>query len=226
MTGRALSRAAGVAVIAVATSVGSGEVSGQLALGVTGGVNRATIAWSPSPLGDLVEGLERRSAFTGGVVARLSGPGRLHLRAEIVHEGKGFAEVDGVERTELEADYLQLPVLVGVEVARDRRVGPGLYLGPWIARETGCRASARTPSGRVAFDCDEVPGDPVLRKKTDFGWAVAATLTVRDLGPAEAVVDLRYSAALRNIDAAEELENIDVRHRGYALSLALLVPLR
>jgi hypothetical protein len=198
----------------------------QLAIGVRGGLNVSTIAWSPTPLGDGVDGLTRRKAFSGGLVFAAEGPGPLRFRAEGLYSGKGFSTRDSpTESRHLAVDYLEVPLLVGLTLAGGDKLRPELYAGPWAAWEVDCDAELRTVSASLSFECDEIPDDPVLRKTTDFGWVAGISLMVADLGPLQGLIDLRYSASLRNVDAAPEIDNVRAKHRAYSAAAGLLIPI-
>lgn len=202
------------------------DARAQLAIGIRGGLNASTIAWSPTPLGDGVDGLTRRKAFSGGLVLAADGPGPLRFRTEALYTGKGFGAGDSpTESRHLAVDYLELPLLVGLTLARGDWLRPELYAGPWVAWEVDCDAELRTPSASMSFECDEVPDEPVLRKTTDFGWVAGISLFVANLGPLQGLLDLRYSASLRNLDAAPEIDNVRAKHRAYSASMGLLIPI-
>ena len=77
----------------------------------------------------------------------------------------------------------------------------------------------------MSFDCNDVPGDPVLRKTTDWGVAAGFSLSFDGVGPFRALLDARYTAGLRNIDAAPAVDNVNARHRGYSISAGVTLPL-
>lgn len=196
-------------------------------VGVKAGAASTTVAWSPSPLGDGFEELERRKAATFGGYLDARVLDAVHLRAEILLSPKGFREVQSNgENTRLEVGYVEVPILVGVRPpSLDGPVVPEVYAGGWMAWERSCTAGLEAGTVALDFDCDEIPDEPVLRQTTDWGLAVGAALGVRLGSRLRSTVDLRYTRALRNIDASEALDNNDVRHRGLALTVGLGVRL-
>ena len=213
-----------VAIVLAGTAVPGDAQS--IDVGIKGGFNASTIAWSPTPLGSGLDELERRRSFAGGLVLAIAGPGRFRLRGEILHSSKGYTEIenDG-DRLGIAVDYLEIPVLFGFALpVGSHRVVPELYAGPWMSWKTRCNASLEVATTAVSFDCNEVPGDPILRKTTDWGVAVGAGLTFPTLGRLKGMMDVRYTAGLRNLDAQADIDNVNVRHRSYGITLGLLIP--
>ena len=206
-------------------ALGAEAANGQVAVGVKGGFNASTIAWTPTALGDGPDRLERRRAFSGGLMVTVEGPGPVRFRAEVLSTGKGFSEIEANgDISRLFLDYLEVPLLVGLVAPVSSRVRPEVYAGPWISWETDCDATLEAAFTSLSFDCDDVPGDPVLRKTTDFGFAVGASLTIDGVGPLQGFLDLRYAAGLRNVDDAPAVDNVRAKHRGYGITAGLFLP--
>ena len=212
--------------LAAGLLVGPGALDAQqVEIGVRGGFNAATIAWSPSPLGGGPEETERLRSFTGGVTLGFAATERLTLRAELLLTGKGFRELSGDgDITTLDLDYYEVPVLVAWRLASGSGFSPEIYAGPWISRERSCTASLANGDVFLSFDCNDVPDDPVLRKTTDWGVAAGVAVSFDAVGPFRALIDARYTAGLRNVDGAPAVDNIDAKHRGYALSAGISLP--
>jgi len=196
-----------------------------LELGLTAGLNRATVAWEATPLGNGFETVEHRTSFRGGLTVALRVGDRLSLRGELLRTGKGFREVEAAgDDTVLDLTYLELPVLFGVRFPMDGPVEPELYAGPYLARETGCEVSGTVDGQALAFDCDEIPGEDVLRRETEWGGVVGVALRLGNPAGPRLVFDVRYTRGLRNVDAGPEVDNFDIRHRGLAAVVGLSVP--
>lgn len=194
----------------------------DLAVGVKAGLNSGTIAWSATPLGEQLEDLERLNGIGLGATAELAGPRGLRTRLEALWTRKGFAQIEDGDRTTLSLRYLEIPLLLGWAFApAQSAVSPQLYGGPWIAFETSCQAGLEAPTEAVEFDCDEVPGDPVLREKTDWGWAVGGLVDIAVSEKLHSQLDLRYTAGIRNVDGAPDFDNINARHRGLSVTVGL-----
>ena len=206
--------------IVAGLSLGAGALAAQrVEVGVRGGYTAATIAWSPSPIGGGPEVTERLGGFTGGVTFAFAATTRLVLHAELLLTGKGFREIQGDgDIATLDLDYYEVPVLVGFQLTPGSSFSSELYAGPWISRERSCTASITNPDTSLSFDCNDVPEDPVLRKTTDWGVAAGIAVSFDAVGPFRALLDARYTAGLRNIDDAPAVDNVNARHRGYAIS--------
>lgn len=195
-------------------------------LGVKVGLNRATVAWEATRLGDGFETLERVNALVAGLTLALPLSDRIAVRVEALRTGKGFREVQANgDETLLDASYLETPVLVALMLRSGAAVTPELYAGPYLARETSCRVEAVLAGTPVAFDCDEVPDDPVLRETTEWGAVVGVAIHLGQAGGMRGVLDGRYSRGLRNVDSSPDIDNLNLRHRGLALTLGLTLAL-
>lgn len=221
----------GTGIVAVAVAMALAVIAPptgaqQVEIGVRAGGSATTVAWKPSPLGTRIESLQRRKAATGGVFVSVRASDRIHARVEALFAQKGFTEVDDDATSTIAVDYLEIPLFVALALRpTTERVVPEVFAGPWVAWEVRCKAAATEGTTSVSFDCDEVPGDPVLRRTLDWGLIVGAGLGVADVGPFRLSVDARYSAGLRNIDAEDEVDNINAHHRGLAATLGLALPL-
>lgn len=197
-----------------------------LEVGLRAGVNRATVAWDPTPLGEGFDELHARTAFTGGASVSLGAPLGFRVRAEASWTGKGFREVAaGGDETRLELAYLEVPLLLARRLRTGGPVTPELYAGPYWAREVSCRIEGEVEGESVGFDCDEVPGDPVERRTAEWGAVGGVALHVGNASGPRVVVDLRYTRGLRNVDGAPTVDNLNTRHRGLGVTAGVTVPL-
>ena len=190
---------------------------------VKGGVNSATINWSPSRLGTVLENVERRTGLTAGLSLSFSARERMRFHLEGLFTEKGFTERPNTSQsTSLEVSYLEIPALVGWTLTPPgARWHPQLYAGPWVAFEFQCTAVARSAAADASFDCDNVPDDPVLRETWDWGASVGGLIEGLTFGSWIARLDIRYSRGLRNVDAAPEIDNIGAHHTGFAVTVGL-----
>lgn len=213
---------------AVVGLLAPGGASGQsMEVGLKAGVNRATVAWSPSPIGSAFEELRRRTAFTGGATVSVAVPLGLMIRAELLWTGKGLREVqeDGVE-TRLELGYLEIPLVVARRLHTGSALTPEVYAGPYLAREASCRLEADLQGEEMAFGCDQAPDGPVERRTTEWGAVGGVAVHLGNRSGPRVVLDVRYALGLRNVDGAPDVDNLDTRHRGLAITAGLTVPLR
>jgi len=197
-------------------SAGGAEAQTGWELGVRGGLLRTSLAHDPSPLGEGLMDVKARTRATAAAFLRLGrddGPG---LRLEVGYAPRrGVSlEGDGAE-VRLDISYLEIPVLVGVRLG-DGPVRIEPFAGAWWAREVGCHLGYDAPGTSLEFDCDEQPDGPLTRRTVDWGAAAGAELTF-ELGDAlRALVDLRYTHGLHNMDASDDVSNQNVRFRGLA----------
>jgi len=211
------------ALLGLGLVFGAGSLGAQgVELGVRGGMGWTTVAWSEAPDGGVFDELERRSALTGGIWVGIELAGPLRLRGEALLGQKGFREVDGSETTLLDVDYIEIPVLLGLQLPTDSDAwSPELYLGGYMAFERSCEVALESPELDADFACDDVPEDPVLRETTDWGAVAGVTVSFDLTGPVRGLIDARYTRGFRNIDGSPEAENLDISHRGLQLSAGL-----
>ena len=218
---------AAVAMVLAATVTAAGVEAQDIEIGVRGGLGWTTVSWSPNPLGDGFEELQRRRAPTFGAFVSLAGAGPIRVRGEVLLSPKGFTEVqNNGENTRLSLSYIEVPVLVGyVMPTGTGSVRPEIYAGGWMAWERSCRAGVAAPGVDMEFECDEITDEPILRRTTDWGLAGGAAVSFDIGGPVSGMIDARYSRGLRNVDGEADIANLNVHHRGVSLSGALSIRL-
>ncbi len=114
------------------------------------------------------------------------------FQPELFFSQKGSKiDVMGDEAT-LEVNYVEIPVLVKLNVPTPSTVSPAFYIGPVISFEASCDLSDEG----VSAGCDLVGLDE--RKKTDIGILGGAGLDV-DLGQVVLTFEGRYNLGLINL---------------------------
>lgn len=169
-----------------------------LEFGVKAGVSLSDMAFGGEDIA-----LERRTGLLAGGFVMAPIAGRLSLQAEAIYVTKGAA-LDAPFISEVDLDYLELPVL-----ARARIAGPFFAVaGPAFAYRLRAR-------GRTTFLGETEEADLSDEfEPWDVGLAAGAGLTIwRRLE-----VEVRYTHGLRNIDARRGDEGPSVTNRAIALS--------
>jgi hypothetical protein len=201
-----------IVAMALALCGPAGLDAQQGVLGVKAGYSSFGISTEAEDLG----ATSNRGGFMGGVVGALRFSQLFSLSAELLYVPKGFKledDVDFGDDGQLKLDVIEIPVLANFHLGSEgASVGPRLYAGPWISFEASCNIEA---SG-IEVDCDE--GD-VVRKSTDYGLAFGGALDVLSLGSTILTIDARYVLGLQNIDDSPDVGNVDVKTRGFELTL-------
>ena len=223
-------RLAAALLLAAAAFAPHAAAAQTIEIGVRGGAARSTMhtrhAPPPGDRGDMLyvssSGAHAsRNGLAGGVFARLPVAGAFSFQPELLVVQKGFE----VTTPTLHPTYLEMPLLLRVDVAHDAEGGgalrPFLLAGVAPAYELRCRLA-----DEPGEDCDApaAPGFSSATRAWDVGIAVGGGLAVR-AGTGSAVLDLRLTNGLRDVEARPR-DGHHTRNRSVALSLGYAVPLR
>ena len=172
-------------------------VSAQgLHVGVKAGVASSTVEFQETDVA-----FDRRTGFLAGVFVTLPVARWLTLQPEALYVTKGGSLAEGAP-TDLELDYLELPVLVRVPVAR------GLFAtaGPSFAYRLRARSLTTFAGETEEIDlADEI-------ERWDVGMAAGLGIALGRLD-----VEARYTHGMRSIDAGAD-GSPGVKNRTFALS--------
>lgn len=213
-------RAAGLAVVLMLATAPAAAAQ-RLEAGVRLGASRASMIFHSARCApedapmcvDTASPNRPRSAPTLGLHLRAPLAPRIALQAEALHLGKGY------QRTEptLHADYVELPVLLRLEVAPRRRIFLLGGLAPSL--RVSCRVTIGTRRERCVDTASPVGAE--LR-----GWDVGLTLgggLARRAGRGTLEVEARHTRGL--VDSRGWSDSDRSVHRLAALTLAYSVPL-
>jgi len=144
-----------------------------------------------------VDGLDNRTGLLGGLSVVVPTSGFFTWQPEILLVSKG---AKGTNRDEsgLKLNYLEIPVLLRLNLNRSGTVHPHLYAGPYFGMQIDCRIKG------TSSDCDDVPG--VSTKTVDVGGAAGGGLDF-DTGPFVLSAGLRYSFGVSTV-ADFEFDNV------------------
>jgi hypothetical protein len=124
---------------------------------------------------DVADNLESRTGFQLGAFADLPLGGILALVPGLYYIQKGAESPVGAI-DEIAIDYLEIPLLLRVDVSPERTLGVNAYLGPTFAFQVKCEGVA----DNFSVSCeDDAVSDFDLSKSFDFGAAFGAGLTYR-----------------------------------------------
>ncbi len=126
--------------------------------------------------------------FTGGGFLSFD-MGAFAFQPELTYLTKGSLWEVGAESSEINLEYVEIPILFVLSPTRDAGMQTHLYAGPAFAYETGCTQI----TGGISTDC----GDDG-RKKIDLGAMIGAGLSL-PAGPGSILLEARYNFGLRNL---------------------------
>jgi hypothetical protein len=181
----------GLIVLAVASSP-SVAVAQDVAYGVKGGLNLATVSFDP----ELPVDYGLRLGIVAGAFVSLPLGSRLAVQPEALFSQKGAAvDDDGVDAT-LRLDYVEIPVLLKYSLSGARTAGrPSVFVLGGAAVAFKIRAEASATFGEETID-DDVDEDI---EDVDLGIAFGAGLAFDRV-----TIDGRYTLGLSNISTDEE----------------------
>jgi hypothetical protein len=155
-----------ITALAIALSLpGTAQAQG---FGFSGGVSIAELTGD-----DVADRLESRTGFQIGAFADVPLRGIVSLQPGLYYVQKG-AESRGTLVEEIAIDYVEVPLLLRVDVSPERTLGVNAYLGPVFSFQVKCEGIS--PNASVSCEDDAVP-DFDISKSFDLGAAFGAGLT-------------------------------------------------
>lgn len=196
------------ALMAAALVAFPGALSGQIQIGAEAGLNFSTLA------GDDVneDAVETKTGFYLGGSVGIPLEGIFSVGTGLYYVQKGADGTDGASSIDL--DYLQVPVMVTVEVTGpDRPVVIGLSAGPALNLNLSCDSSDEG----VSFDC----GDEVT--STTLGALFGANASFPAGERATVTVQGGLDMDLTSFD--DTPEDNDYKTRSYYLGVGVSIPM-
>jgi hypothetical protein len=198
-----------------------GSASGQgSTLGLKGGLNISTLRIEDSANPDLES--EYRTGLVLGAFLECGGESWFALQGEVNYSQNGATVRAGNSVTELDLDYLRVPVLVMARLGpRGRTVYPLVYAGPQLAFEVGCRTKSQQDGVSRNSGCDggEI-GDGIQTRTVEFGLVFGGGVEYL-LGGWKVELDGRYNLGLTNMNGGTNANSVSVENRGWTLAVGL-----
>lgn len=198
---------------ALATLVGSALVttpaiaqsgaSAPLRLGILLGANSATIGGSDA------EDADRRTGLVGGVYLVKSIASGLSLRPELLYSQKGAKgtvlddEMGGSADVTFELSYIDVPVLLQLDLGSGGAARPHLYAGPSFGFKSGCTLKGKEGPVEVSLDCDD---DAFELKSFDLGGVVGGGVGF-GLGALQGTIGARYQHGFSDLASDAKVQN-------------------
>ena len=181
------------AFILIALLSGS-AVAGGLTFGITGGINLANVA------GDSVEMNETKLCFGGGGFVEFPVAPLISVQPQLLYMMKGM-KWGGDTDSGVRLSYIEIPVLVKVNIPMAGPFNPNLFVGPYLGLNTGAEAYIE--------GVDEDIKDQI--KSTDYGLVLGGGFDYA-LATGKLTFDARYSMGLTSIDDTDDDD--DVKNTG------------
>ena len=178
-------------------------ICGETTIGVTGGVNIASLA------GDDVEGWDSRTAaYFGGYIEYPFTP-LFSLRPELLYTMKGGTTSEEDVDVTAKLDYVEIPVLFKVNVPMEGNIRPFAVVGPGIGFNTG-----------ATWEADGHEEDIEDVKAMDIGLIFGGGVGF-PVGGGRYTISLivRYELGVTTIDDSDE--EADVKNRTISIGAGL-----
>lgn len=161
-----------------------------------------------------------RHGLALGVRADVGVVGPLRIETGVSWTEKGAeGTVQGFEEpiaAQVRLRYLQLPLLLRLDVLSTAALRPSFAVGPAVSFEVGCAYEQDPTNVAVVLGCE----DPD-RAHTDWGLVFGGGLAF-DTGRAIILFDARYDAGLRDLDTIDQLRTWN---RTFSVSTGLAIPI-
>lgn len=180
--------------------------------GILGGVNIFTFGGSDA------SGAKSRTSFFAGASLTVPLSSSFYVQPEALYSDEG-ASADLVVDTvtvhgAIKLAYLEVPVLLGVNLTPSARTGLRIFAGPAVGLKLSCSVAATIAGLTSSQSC---PSD--FAKSTDFGVTGGAGLTMH-MTKFNVNVDARYTLGL-----AKVLTGGDIKNQGFSIGAGLSFPL-
>ncbi len=207
---------------ALAAQVPTSDAPAGPRVGILVGLSSATLSGSDVTItaGDVGVTKKRRTGGVAGVYATLPLAGSpVSLRPELLYAQKGVSlSADGVMGT-TKLDYLELPVLLQLDVPNTSGFRPALYVGPSVAYRVKCSLDVSGGGQSTSSGCDNSgsAGQPAPRK-FDVSGVVGGQLGF-ELGGQSLGVGVRYTQGFTNF-----AKDVDAKNRTFSVYGAVDFP--
>jgi hypothetical protein len=168
--------------------------------------------------GHRLDGYRHGLALGVRVDVGVAGPLRLETGVSWTEKG-AEGTVQGFEEpiaTQVRLRYLQVPLLLRLDLRSNASLRPSVAVGPAISFEVGCAYEQDPSNVAVVLGCQ----DPD-RARTDWGLIFGGGLAF-DAGRAIIIFDARYDVGLRDLDTIDQLRT---RNRTFSVSTGLAIPI-
>jgi hypothetical protein len=181
--------------------------------GFTAGVNSSTISGS-----DLGDNVSRRTGFAAGALLVLPVSSNIAIEPELLYSTKGIESHESDLDASLKMNYVQVPVLVRVEIPASGGTKPFVYGGPAIAFKASCNVEVSGQGTNISSGCDNLESDSEKLKTVDYGLVAGGGLLF-DVGGRKFSIGARYDHSLGKIS-----DSSDSKHRVISILATLEFP--
>lgn len=177
---------------------------GQVNLGFKGGMSLATMGGAD--VGDT----GYKAGLGVGAFLEFQVSDVVSIQPELFYMQRGAEDTEGGATYTMAVDYVEIPVLLRLNVPVEGSVAPYFLVGPSIGFKSGCELRYEEDGVEVRVDCEEAEAEI---KSIDFGGVVGAGLSF-EAGPGNVTVGARYNYGFISLDDSDAEE--DVKGRAFS----------
>lgn len=202
-----------IAASIVGTAMAQTGITPPRRFGFAAGVNSSTISGN-----DLGDNVSRRTGFAAGALLVLPVSSNIAIEPEVLYSTKGIESHDSGVDASLKMNYVQVPLLVRVEVPASGGTKPFLYGGPAISFKASCNVEVSGQGTNISSGCDNLESDNNKLKAVDYGLVAGGGLLF-DVGGRKFSIGARYDHSLAKISPSS-----DSKHRVISVLATLEFP--
>ena len=200
--------------LTLTTALDAGAQS--ISVGLKGGLNKTEATF---PLASVVE-RSRATGFHAGAFLAIRVSPLVDLQIEALYTEKGLAgaRTDRNLSYELEAGYVEIPVLAKIRApwAQAASVVPFAFAGPSVAFEVNCQIRGHDGPTILSYQCDGPPVHFDQRKKFDYGLMVGVGAEM-DTRMGRLILDVAYDWGIQDLADSPDIPG-EVRHGAFMIS--------
>lgn len=204
---------AGLAAVSIGGRAVAQAAHGQQnRFGITGGYNSSTIG------GNDFADASRRNGFIAGGLLVFPVASNVAIQPELLYTSKGVTGNDTDFHATLKMNYIEVPVLVRVDVSTAGKVKPFFYGGPAVSFKASCNFEVSGQGVNINSSCDDFESSGTKLKTVDYGLVGGGGFAF-DLGGRKFSIGARYDHSLGKI-----VDDSDSKHRVISVLATLEFP--
>jgi hypothetical protein len=142
----------------------------------------------------------------------------LAVQPELLYSSKGITDKETDVDAKLKMNYVEVPVLLRVEVPTSGGVKPFFYGGPAISFKASCNIEVSGQGVNINSNCDDLESPGMKLKTVDYGLVAGGGLAF-DVGGKTFSIGARYDHSLGKI-----ADGSDTKHRVISVLATLEFP--
>ena len=198
-----------IVIMAVACAAAFMPQNASAGVGIKGGLNFANM--SVKPVSEGMPDFENLTGLTGGLYFSLN-IGFIGIEPEILYSRRGLQWEEGTTNIKYELDYVEVPVLVKLNILPAGPVRPYVFGGPsygYLLKATGKLTAAE---GNESQDIKD------MFKKSEWAAVFGAGIELKAI--VRLSVDARYHLGISNIEASTEGTET-VKNKGFSVMVGI-----